>query len=238
MLDSIRTLTDVPASSDAHVACADLVAARQRRLLQQQAQRRARECVEQAQSEAEAIRAQAFQEGYASGIVRVAENLANGLFESQALGVQLRKDLAQAARELLQDLLTRNEWLDEMLERWLAAQSDTEARLQVLLPLRCKPQGQALRQRLQTLWPGRLELDYQPEERYVFRLADQLLEFDTESVCQRLEPQLLVRLANLPESVRCLDQASKKLLGELCSSFGAIPVPVNPAVLPEVQDED
>ncbi|QVW25127.1 oxygen-regulated invasion protein OrgB [Pseudomonas hormoni] len=227
MLDSIRTLADVPASSDAHVARADLVAARQRHSLQQQAQRRARECVEQAQSEAEAIRAQAFQEGYANGILRAAENLANGLLESQALGLQLRKDLAHAARQLLQDLLTRNEWLDEMLERWLAEQSDTEAPLLVLLPSRCKPQGHALRRRLQKLWPGVLVLDYQPEERYVFRLADQLLEFDIESVCQRLEPGLLARLGNLPESVRCLDQASMKILSELCSGFGAAPVPAN-----------
>lgn len=227
MLDSIRTLTDVPASSDAHVARADLIAARQRRSLQQQAQRRARECVEQAQSEAEAIRAQAFQEGYASGILCAAENLANGLFESQALGRQLRKDLAQAAGQLLRELLARVEWLDEMLERWLAEQPDTEALLQVVLPSRCRAHGQALRQRLQRLWPGALVLDYQPEERYIFRLADQLLEFDIESVCQRLEPQLLARLGSLPESVRYLDQASKKLLGELCSGFGVAPVPAN-----------
>ncbi|MCP1500736.1 vacuolar-type H+-ATPase subunit H [Pseudomonas migulae] len=227
MLDSIRTLTDVPASRDAHVTRADLDAARQRRSLQQQAQRRALECVEQARSEAEAIRAQAFQEGYANGILRAAENLANGLLESQALGLQLRKDLAQAARQLLQDLLTRNEWLDEMLERWLAEQSHTEAPLQVLLPSRCKPQGPALRQRMQRLWPGTLVLDYQPEERYVFRLADQLLEFDLESVSQRLEPRLLARLGNLPASVRLLDQTSMNLLGELCSGFGAVPVPAN-----------
>ncbi len=224
MLDSIRILTDVPASSDALVARADLDAARQRRSLQQQAQRRARECVEQAQSEAQAIRAQAFQEGYANGILRAAENLANGLLESQTLGLQLRKDLAQAARQLLQELLTRVEWLDEMLERWLTERSDTGAPLQVVLPVRCKPQGQALRLRLQGLWPGALVLDYQPEERYVFRLSDQLLEFDIESVCQRLEPQLLARLGNLPESVRCLDQASMMRLGELCSGFGTNPV--------------
>jgi hypothetical protein len=219
MLDSIRTLTDVPASLDARVAGEDLGAARERRVLQQQAQRRARECVEQAQAEADAIRAQAFHEGYASGIVRAAENLANGLRKSQALGMQLRQALAHAARELLREVLTRTEWLDEMLERWLAQQSATEAPLQVLLPSRCKAHGPALRQRLQERWPGALVIDYQPEERYVFRLADQLLEFDIDSVCQRLEPKLLARLANLPESVRCLDEFSMRCLADLCSGF-------------------
>ena len=233
MLDSIRTLTDVPASTSAHVSCEDLIAARQRSALQRQAQRRARECVEQAQAEAETLRAQAFQEGYASGILRAAENLASGLLESQSMSLQLRKDLAQTTRQLLQQVLTRVEWLDELLERWLADQSDTEARLQVLLPLRCKPQGPALRQRLQRLWPGTLTLDYRCEERYVFRLADQLLEFNIESVTHRLMPQVLSRLSTLPESARCLDQASMKVLKELCSGFAAGSV-----ARPEVQGEN
>lgn len=238
MLDSIRTLTDVPASSDAHLAHADLVAARQRLALQQEARCRARECVDQAQSEADTIRAQAFQEGYAHGIVQAAEHLANGLLESQALARQLRKALAQTARELLQDVLSRGEWLDEMLERWLAQQSNAEPLLQVLLPARCKPKGQALRLRLQGLWPGTVMFDYQPEERYVFRLGDQLLEFDSDAVCQRLQPRLLARLANLPESVRCLDQASLTRLAELYTELGVNPRPTDPTVLAETQDED
>jgi hypothetical protein len=94
--------------------------------------------------------------------------------------------------------------------------------LQVLLPLRCKSQGKELRQRLQALWPGTLALDYQPQERYVFRLADQVLEFDTEATCQRLEPKLLSCLASLPETVRTLDQVSMQRLSDLCSSFGEV----------------
>ncbi len=221
MLDSIRTLSDMPASSDARVAREDLVAARQRRALQIQAQRRARACVEQARGEAEDIRAQAFSEGYASGIVRAAQDLANGLLGSRALGLQLREDLARVARELLRDVLVRGEWLDEMLERWLAEQSDTRVPLQVLLPERCKSQGPALRERLQALWSGALVFDYRPEERYVFRLADQLLEFDLNAVCQRLEPLLMARLTHLPESVRRLDAASIDLLQDLCFGFCA-----------------
>jgi hypothetical protein len=223
MLDSIRTLTDLPASSHARITREDIVAARQRHSLQHQAQRLARDCVGQAQRDAEAIRAKAFQEGYAEGVVRAAEHLASGLLESQALGQQLRRDLAQAARQLLGDLLSRSEWLDEMLERWLAEQpGHTETVLQVLLPLRCKAQGKDLRQRLQALWPGTLALDYQPQERYVFRLADQVLEFDTATTRQRLEPKLLTCLANLPEAVRTLDQVSMQRLSDLCSSFGEV----------------
>ena len=51
------------------------------------------------------------------------------------------------------------------------------------------------------------------------RLADQLLEFDIETTWQRLEPRLLACVANLPESVRSLDQASLQALTDLCSTF-------------------
>ena len=220
MLDAIRTLTDLPPASDAHLSREDIAAARRRRALQQQAQRWARDCVEQARRDAEAVHAHAFSQGYADGILRVIEHLANGLLASQALGQQLRSDLAQSARDLLADALKRPEWLDEMLEGWLTAQpTGTGAVLQVLLPIHCRPLGNALRERLSRLWSGELVLDYHPQERYVARLADQLLEFDLETARQRLEPRLLACVASLPESVRALDRASMQALTELYSSI-------------------
>jgi hypothetical protein len=199
--------------------------------LQQQAQRLARKCIDQAEADAQAIRARAFQEGYAEGVLHAAADLADGMLKTQVFGAQLRDDLARAARQLLGELLRSDQWLDEMLERWLTRQhADASAVLQVLLPLHCKSRGNELRQRLQVHWPGSLVFDYQPQERYVLRLADQLLEFDIDASCQRLEPQLLARLGNLPPSVRALDQVSRQLLNDLCSTFG------EPVVA--VRDED
>lgn len=220
MLDTIRTLTDLPQTMDVRMAADDIVAARQRRVLQHQARRWARDCVDQARRDADAVRAEAFQQGYADGILRATADLANGLLEKQALGQALRNDLLQAARQLLGDLLSRDEWLEEMLERWLADQpGQAQAVLQVLLPMRCKPRADELRQRLQALWPGTIVLEFHQDERYLLRLADQLLEFDTETTRQRLEPGLLSRLTKLPESVRSLDQASLQRLNDLCSTF-------------------
>jgi hypothetical protein len=50
-------------------------------------------------------------------------------------------------------------------------------------------------------------------------LADQLLEFDVETTRQRLAPRLLASIADLPESVRVLDQASQQTLKDLCLGF-------------------
>ncbi|MDP9781086.1 oxygen-regulated invasion protein OrgB [Pseudomonas fluorescens] len=220
MLDSIRSLTDLPVSKDARLAREDIAAARRRHALQHEAQRRARECIEQAQREADAVHAQAFQQGYAEGILRATGHLADGLLKSQTLALQLRNELAGAASDLLAQALSRPQWLDEMLERWLAGQvGDSEAVLHVLLPLHCRPRGDELRVSLRERWAGELIVEYHRQDRYVLRLADQLLEFDVETVRQRLAPRLLACIAELPESVRTLDQASLQALTELCSSF-------------------
>lgn len=235
MLDSIRSLTDLPVYKDARLAREDIIAARRRHALQREARRRARECVEQAQREADAVHAQAFQQGYAEGILRATGHLADGLLKSQTLALQLRNELARAASDLLAQALSRPQWLDEMLERWLAGQArDPGAVLHVLLPLHCRPRGDELRDSLRERWAGELIVEYHPQDRYVLRLADQLLEFDVETVRQRLAPRLLASIADLPESVRTLDQASLQALTELCSSF-AVTTQTTPG---EVRHED
>jgi hypothetical protein len=224
MLDTLRTLSELPDACAAHVSREDIAAAGRRRTLQRQAQRWARDCVDQARRDADAVHAQAFQRGYAEGLLRAIEHLASGLLKSQALGQTLQTDLAQAARGLLEQALSRPEWLDEMLERWLAMQpGDPGTVLQVLLPMHCRSRGAELRERLVSLWSGDVVLDYHPQERYVVRLGDQLLEFAVESSLQRLEPRLLASVENLPESVRTLDERAMQALTELCSTFTARP---------------
>jgi hypothetical protein len=220
---------------DVRLAREDIAAARRRRRLQLEAQRRARDCMEQAHREAEAVHAHAFQQGYAEGILRASEHLADALLKTQALGLQLRNDLARAAGDLLGQALSRPEWLDEMLERWLAGQAgDSGAVLHLLLPLHCRPRSQALRESMGKRWSGELILEYHPQERYVLRLADQLLEFDVEATRERLAPRLLASLVNMPETVRSLDEASIQALTQLCSSF-TDSEPSDPA---EVSDEN
>lgn len=239
MLDAIRTLTELPESNSVHVSREDMAAARQRRTLQQQAQRWARDCVEQARQDAAAVRAHAFEEGYAEGILRATEHLADGLLESQSLGMQLRKDLAQAAHDLLAQALSRPEWLDDMLERWLTEQPhESGAALHLLLPTHCRSRGNELRGRLRKLWPGELVLEFHPQERYVARLADQLLEFDVQATRQRLEPRLLACVSHLPTSVRTLDQKSLQALTDLCSTFAERSAGSTHTALTEVRHED
>ncbi|WP_434601352.1 oxygen-regulated invasion protein OrgB [Pseudomonas sp. Z4-7] len=240
MLDSIRTLTDLPASSDAYLAREDIVAARRRHALQREAQRRAREYIEQAHRDVEVVHANAFQQGYAEGILRATGHLAEALLEAQTLAFQLRKDLSRAAGEMLSQALSSPHWLDEMLERWLQAQlpDDSDPVLYLLLPLHCRSLGNELLGHLRERWSGRLSLEYHAQERYVLRLADQLLEFDVEAARQRLEPRLLAKVANLPEAARALDQTSRQMLIDLCSSFAEQPADSSPTEEAEVHREN
>ncbi|MNP57030.1 hypothetical protein D3C76_1518130 [compost metagenome] len=100
--------------------------------------------------------------------------------------------------------------------------------------MHCRPRGQALRESVGRRWNGELILEYHPQDRYVLRLADQLLEFDVEATRERLAPRLLASLANLPETVRLLDQASRQALADACASFTDF-APTDPA---EVRHED
>jgi hypothetical protein len=220
MLESIRSLTDVPAADDVLVVREDIAAAKRRRLLLEEARRQASRYIAEATAEVELIQAHAYQEGYAQGVLQAASDVSRALVQSRTLAMRLRVDLGLAAKELLGDLITRDELLDEVLKRWLAEQDvHAEALLQIIVPQRCKPRQKALREQLKTFWHGPVSIDYHTEERYLVRLADQLIELDVEATQERLAPRLLAQLASLPSAVRDLDLASVQALQSLAASF-------------------
>jgi hypothetical protein len=220
MLESIRTLTDIPSCDDRRFLREDIVAARNRRLLLEQAQRRARECIAEANAEVDSIRAYAFQEGYAQGMMQASTEMARMLVQSCTLTEQLRTELAQGAAQLLGTLLARDEWLDDVLSQWLNGQGrSAQGTLQVVLPQRCRAKDVALAARLRELWSGPVSIEYHPQERYLLRLVDQVLEFDIESIQARLVPRLLAQLNGLPAAVRMLDQQALQVLKQTLAGY-------------------
>lgn len=220
MLESIRTLTDVPSPNDGRFSREDIVAARHRRLLLEQAQRRARDCIAEANAEVDLIRAFAFQEGYAQAMLQAGTEMARMLVQSRTLTEQLRTELGQGAAQLLRTLLQRDEWLDDVLSQWLSGQDrSAQCTLQVVLPQRCRAKDMSLASRLRELWSGPVSIEYHAQERYLLRLADQVLEFDIESIQARLVPRLLTQLKGLPAAVRSLDQQAVHVLKQLVAGY-------------------
>jgi hypothetical protein len=207
MLESIRTLTDIPGGNAERFAREDLAAARHRRRLLDEARRRASQCIAEANAEAQVIRTYAFQEGYGHGILQASADMTDLLVRSRTLATQLNHDLARAAEQLLSELLQQDPWLEQALSHWLSEQkTEVDGVLHVLLPMRCKGRGTVLAERLRERWKGPLSIEYQDQERYLLRLADQVLEFDIDSIQADLTPRLLARLRALPEAVRQLDE--------------------------------
>ncbi|NWD04189.1 invasion protein OrgB [Pseudomonas gingeri] len=222
MLDAIRRIDELPVQdTDAvHITRQELASARRCRALERQAQRRARQLIDQAQVQVEAIQATAFAEGYAEGVIQAVVDLARGLCESQRLASQLRGQMVEAVRQLLGHLLEDSRWFDEMLEDWLAGQADTaRMALQILLPEGCRSRVGALREHLERLGVSSVRFEFEEQERYVVRLADQLFEFDLESAREQLTPRVLSQLAGLPDGVRELDRQARQALVQLVSGF-------------------
>ncbi|HGM6309575.1 oxygen-regulated invasion protein OrgB [Pseudomonas putida] len=213
MLESIRTLVDISSTDALLLRHEERTAARNRRLLMQQARERARSCMEEAQQEADIVRANAFQEGYSQGVLQAAADVSGLLLRSRLMASALQAELAQAARSLLGDLLMDERLLDALLERWQDGWTGQgQEPLQIILPLRCKPQQLALKNKLTGLGVERVDIRFHAQERYLFRLADQVVELDIGATQERLSPRLIAQLKQLPESVRELDEASMRVL--------------------------
>ncbi|WP_026144857.1 HrpE/YscL family type III secretion apparatus protein [Pseudomonas asplenii] len=226
MLDSIRSLDGVLAGDAVHITRQELATVRRCRALELEARRRARDLLDEAHSQAEAIQAAAFAEGYGEGVMQVAVDLARGLCESQRLADQLHEQMAEAVRQLLKHLLDDPRWFDEMLEHWLAEQADaTRMTLQVLLPLRYRGRVAVLREQLEGLGVQSVKFEFADQERHVVRLGEQLFEFELEAAREQLAPRLLNRLAGLPDSVRELDERARQTLARLVSSFTGAGMP-------------
>ncbi|MBD1599513.1 hypothetical protein [Pseudomonas typographi] len=82
MLDSLKTLADA-GEEPLLISAQALASAQQQRRLQAEAQRRARQLVEQAQQEAQALRLAAYREGYVQGITHAAADVAQWLLGEQ-----------------------------------------------------------------------------------------------------------------------------------------------------------
>lgn len=213
MLESIRTLVDIPPKDTLLLRHEERTAARNRRLLMQQARERAKACISEAQQEANSVRANAFQDGYSQGVLQAAADMSGLLLQSRRMASALHAELAQAARSLLGDLLMNERLLDALLERWQDGWiGQGQEPLQIILPLRCKAQQQALKSKLSGLGIERVDIRFHAQERYLFRLADQVVELDIGATQERLSPRLIGHLKQLPESVRELDDASRRFL--------------------------
>ncbi|TKK37746.1 hypothetical protein PflCFBP13517_25695 [Pseudomonas fluorescens] len=166
------------------------------------------------------IRVAAFQEGYSKGVLQAASDLGALLLESRTMALTLQNSVFESAKVLLGDLLKDEQLLSLLFQRYQgewAAQK--QGRMQVVLPLRCKPDRGRLNEAFKSIGVSNVDIQFDTQERYIFRMADQVIELDIGATQERLTLQLIAQLERLPESVRELDSASRELLVDWVSGF-------------------
>lgn len=222
MLDSIRTLADLPTRASAVVSQADRVAARERRLLMEEARQRATAIVTEASDQADEIRASALQEGFTHGVLQAASEIGQALLLEKGLAARLRQDACDTVRTLLTEVSGRDEWIDGLLTRWLVElDANQSVALQVVMPQHCKGAHKAVLERLRGQWHGTVSLEYHADERYLFRLADQVLELNVPAAVAPMSSRLALQLASLKPAMQTLDEASARYLQSWVEGFVA-----------------
>ncbi|VVP32768.1 hypothetical protein PS865_04449 [Pseudomonas fluorescens] len=216
MLNSIRTLCDIPASDEPLVSAVDIHANRQCRLLLDEAQRRAKACVREAEAQAKAIRAHALQQGYTEGVLRAAHDIGDLLVRSQTLTHRLHEQVTTKVTALLGDLLMDRRTLESLIRRWYERhQSKQHGGLELYLPMPLKLHHARIRKSLKAAGTEEVVVHYHAAQRYMFRLGDQVVELDIPDAQKRLTGQLLAQLEELPAAVRTLDESARECLAHL-----------------------
>lgn len=237
MLESIRHLADIPATDSVLLTREDRIAARNRSLLMHAARKRAKSLVAEAVRDSDIIRANAFQDGYSKGVLQAGGDLAGLLLKSKVLAGALQVELLEAARALLNEWLTDEEVFNKLLQQWHGRQGKSLDVLQIILPLRCKSQLASLKNTLKDMGVSCVEIRFHCEERYLFRLSDQVLELDIDAARERLSPRLIAQIKELPGCLRQLDECSRQVLFNWVASFNEGVNNLNPSLQLDDSDE-
>ena len=214
----------------------DLQAARERRLLLEASQRRAKACIRDAGAQAQAIRAQAFHDGYVDGLLQATQMVGRQLVEARTLSRQMHERVKRDVQDLLGELLMDRRAFETLMCRWYEQQGNRHGVLQVYLPASCKSHHARFKKALESVGADGAVIHYHAAQRFMFRLDDQVVELDVPVTRERLATQVLAQLDELPAAVRELDERAcqglaqlfDELLGNETAPVSAVPVDDEP----------
>ncbi|QND85702.1 Protein OrgB [Chromobacterium vaccinii] len=178
--------------------------------LDQQARKRARQHLDDAQREADAIRRHAYRDGYQQGMLAALDQLAAHLANSQAQAERWREQLSEEARAMLAAAVDHPDTLLLLLDEWLRSRNGLsgDAALYLLLPKRSRPLQAGLMALLADNWHGTIQIDYHDDDRFIMRCADQAAEFSPQQYLEPASRQLLQRFSALQQECRQLSAAA------------------------------
>jgi len=143
-----------------------------------EARRRVADMMVQSENRAQNLYQEAKTEGYAAGIMEAAEALAQYLAAHAKFAEKLRKQLQHEISVLLQRCVNDTDVLMAVFDECLADQKlQAMPSLEVLLPEKLRVSHRRLLERLQPYVSGQVNIQYQPDGRFLLRLGDHVAEF-------------------------------------------------------------
>ncbi|MBD1599512.1 hypothetical protein [Pseudomonas typographi] len=147
----------------------------------------------------------------------------------------MRQEAANALQARLGQCLLSEQWVSCLAEHWLAEREASPGQcLGLWLPRACQASHVALRERLNQHWQGPLQVHYHDQERFLFRLGDQVLELDVPATAEREALQWVRQLGRSGTGARALDAEVRE---QVQAWFGRLLDELTPILEPEHDPE-
>ncbi|WP_291972015.1 hypothetical protein [Candidatus Symbiopectobacterium sp.] len=178
-----------------------------------QAREHAKKIINDASRDAEAIRQQAYRDGYEHGLVTSIETVTGFIEDKQGIVNELYGQVRQRARRLLSDTVNKESVICTLFESWADEIDgrDDKTPFYILLPSDRRRYKRRLMAYIDSIHRGGVIFEYHQDLRYVFKYREQLVEFlpetfvdnqidtffDTQSLyesCEQLSQQTLEKL--------------------------------------------
>lgn len=178
-----------------------------------QAREHAKKIISDASRDAEAIRQQAYRDGYEHGVVTSIDTVTGFIEDKQGIVNELYGQVRQRVKRLLSDTVNKESVICALFENWADEIDgrDDKTPFYILLPSDRRRYKRRLMAYIDGMHRGGVIFEYHQDLRYVFKYREQLVEFlpdtfvdnqidtffDTQSLyesCEQLSQQTLEKL--------------------------------------------
>lgn len=186
--------------------------------LEQQAHKRAKRILNEAEQEAESLRLYAYQDGYEQGMICALQQVSSYLVDSQTMYWEWLDKLQSYARDMFSAAVDHPETFLIVLDEWLRDFNKPKKQLFLTLPENAKNEHAKLMSLLRENWSGTINIEYHNEQSFVIRSDDQIAEFSPEKFVENAVGSLKYHLDKLPQDCRTISDGAINSLIETWKS--------------------
>lgn len=195
-----------------------------------QAQDHAKKIISDATREVEAIRQQAYRDGYERGVMTSVETVTGFIEGKQGIVNDIYQQVREQVRHLLSDTVNRESVICALFENWANEIDgrDDKTPFYILLPQDRRRYKRRLIAYIDSMHPGGVVFEYHQDLRYVFKYCEQLVEFSPDTFVDN-QIDTLIETQPLYE---CCEQLSTQTLQHLYAQL-QMHFPLSSVLMPD-----